>query len=176
MGIRRTKSDELEMFGQEPGTAANRMETAASSDYLQQRQERIEMLLIQNIEVVKSLSQRINDLSERVMVIEKNVNTMHHYIGNEIAEGFKKARFLGNLDPENYTRLNNVFNAYLLKQKKLEDEYIQKCEKQLSNHREEFREMLKNNEGTWFSTLGLKIWACTIFMCVLLSFLHSFIK
>ena len=46
MGIRRTKSDELDIFGQEPETATNNIGKAESSDYSQQNQERIEMLLI----------------------------------------------------------------------------------------------------------------------------------
>ena len=176
MGIRRTKSDELDILRQEPETATNDIGKAASSDYSQQRNERIELLLIQNIEIAKSLSQRINDLSERVMVIEKALDTMPYNMGKEIADGLKNARFMGNLDSETYTKLKNIFNQFLLEQKRLQDEYIQKSEKLLDNHIQRLREMQKDNEGIWFSTLGLKIWAGTILVCVLVSFLHACIK
>ena len=176
MGIRRTKSDELDIFGQEPETAANDIGKAESSDYSQQNQERIEMLLIQNMEAIKSLSQRINELSVKVQTIENNMDTMPYEMCQNIAETLKNARFVGNLDPENYTKLKDATRGVLLEQKELQDEYIQKSEKQLDNHIQRLREMQRDNEGIWFSTLGLKIWAGTILVCVLVSFLHACIK
>ena len=176
MGIRRTKSDELEMFGQEPGTATNDIEKAESSGYSQQNQERIEMLLIQNMEAIKSLSLEVKDLSNRIKTLEKTLDTMPHNMGKGIADGLKNARFMGKLDSETYTKLKDISHEALLEQRRLHDENIQKSEKQLDRYEQRLREMLKDNEGIWFSTLGLKIWAGTILVCVLVSFLHACIK
>ena len=176
MGIRRTKSDELDILGQEPETATNDIEKAESSGYLQQRNERIELLLIQNMEAIKSLSLEVKDLSNRIKTLEKTLDTMPYNMGKEFADGLKNARFTGNLDSENYTKLKNLFNLFLLELKNLQNENKQKSEKLLDNHIQRLREMQKDNEGIWFSTLGLKIWAGTILVCVLVSFLHSCIK
>ena len=176
MGIRRTKSDELDIFGQEPETATNDIGKAESSDYSQQRNERIELLLIQNMEAIKSLSLEVKDLSNRIKTLEKTLDTMPHNMGKGIADGLKNARFTGNLDSENYTKLKNLFNLFLLELKNLQNENKQKSEKLLDNHIQRLREMQKDNEGIWFSTLGLKIWAGTILVCVLVSFLHACIK
>ena len=176
MGIRRTKSDELDIFGQEPETATNDIGKAESSDYSQQNQERIEMLLIQNMETIKSLSQRINELSVKVQTIENNMDTLPYEMCKNIAETLKNVRFVGNLDPENYTKLKDATHGVLLEQKELQDEYIQKSEKQLDNHVQSLRKVLKDNEGIWLSSFGLKIWAVTFIVCVLVSFLHACIK
>ena len=176
MGIRRTKSDELDIFGQEPETATNDIGKAESSDYSQQRNERIELLLIQNMEAIKSLSLEVKDLSNRVKTIEKNMDTISQRMCNDVAQTLKQARFVGNLDSETYTKLKSIFNPFLFELKNLQNEYIKKSEKLLDNHIQRLREIQKDNEGIWFSTLGLKIWAGTILVCVLVSFLHACIK
>ena len=116
MGIRRTKSDELDIFGQEPETATNDIEKAESSGYLQQRNERIELLLIQNMEAIKSLSLEVKDLSNSVKTIEKTLDTMPYNMGKEIADGLKNARFMGKLDSETYTKLKDISHEALLEQ------------------------------------------------------------
>ena len=172
MGIRRTKSDELDIFGQELETATNDSVKAESSDYSQQRNERIELLLIQNMEAIKSLSLEVKDLSNRVKTIEKNMDTISQRMCNDVAQTLKQARFVGNLDSETYTKLKSIFNPFLFELKNLQNECIKKSEKLLDNHIQRLREIQKDNEGIWFSTLGLKIWAGTILVCV--CWYHSF--
>lgn len=93
-------------------------------------------------------------------------------MGKEIADGLKNARFMGKLDSETYTKLKDISHEALLEQRRLHDENIQKSEKQLDRYEQRLKEILKDNEGIWFSTLGLKIWTGTILACV--CWYHSF--
>ena len=165
MGIRRSKSDMLDVFEEERDNAT----TGRNKESLPNC--KLQDLLIQNTEIIQTISSKVDLLAEQVKNNQMDMDEVIDNVCNKITYALEHVVFKGHLVPDDLDMIKKVAKDALLEKERVYDLYLKKCDEQLENHERKLRQIMERNEGIWLSSFWMKVCIVTFYVYMLVTYL-----